>query len=679
MTQQKNPFVDLYVTEAISTDKFVDIFSPVMLMESDTHALFQPGNVILTGLQGTGKSALLNLLKPQTLISYFRRGKHWPLPEHCSRFISAGINLSKSSAMDFGQRTISSSFGKGENLNALYFADFLNYWVVYDLLSSVEELGRTKVSGVVDFLGIDASDIKLEKFAERMSGAQCWLGGLSNVSSYEKFKEALVERIITYRQFLNFNIEELPLTISSSKTSIGEPISEAVSVLKEVEVIPQALPVLIRIDQFEDLMGLEALEKYESYREKSHFREIIFKLLGRRDERVSYRIGARPYAIPINTKMYATSASSEVHRTHKEVNIDQILLKKEKGKWVFPRFAEDVFARRLKEASIIEEYDSASINLIRKIFGERPTAEIRARRYVQNSPERVVGNASNWPPGARAALKKIAEKSPLSAKLGEAWLRQQAKRRNVKLVEIEDAVWETRPWWKKERTEQALLQIAAGHQQRMSWSGYRDIMALSGGNILVFLSICQFIWAEYLRSNEGYDDILPQIHNHTVQDLGIQEASRYWFNKVRADPHGGDERYRFISVMMEEFRNGLRDDKSMSYPGENGFSLSDRDMESHKNAATFLHLCTCYGVLVQFRHTPKSKSRGPSKKWYPFPILTPYFQVPTAHTKEPRYLKVVDLQFFLHKAKVHGFGPTKKRSNSENQQISFLDHILPDD
>ena len=76
-----NPFAELYVTESIGTEKFAELFSPVLANESQTHALFQPGNIFLTGLQGSGKTALLSLLRPEIMIAYRRVGAHWPLPE----------------------------------------------------------------------------------------------------------------------------------------------------------------------------------------------------------------------------------------------------------------------------------------------------------------------------------------------------------------------------------------------------------------------------------------------------------------------------------------------------------------------------------------------------------------------------------------------------------------------
>jgi hypothetical protein len=90
----------------------------------------------------------------------------------------------------------------------------------------------------------------------------------------------------------------------------------------------------------------------------------------------------------------------------------------------------------------------------------------------------------------------------------------------------------------------------------------------------------------------------------------------------------------------------------MSYPGANGFSLSLSDVEENAYIDTFLDNCVAFGVLEKARHVPKSKSRGQSMKWYVSSILTPYFQIPTAHTKEPFYASIGDITDWLDDAKV---------------------------
>ena len=77
-----------------------------------------------------------------------------------------------------------------------------------------------------------------------------------------------------------------------------------------------------------------------------------------------------------------------------------------------------------------------------------------------------------------------------------------------------------------------------------------------------------------------------------------------------------------------------------------------KELEADQDVSVFLNRCVAYGVLESWRHTAKSKHRGQSRKWYLFPILTPYFQVPTSRTKEPKYLRLSGLREWLKSADV---------------------------
>src|SRR5882757_7560716 len=99
-----NPFFELYVGDRISSEEFVTVFSPFLIDHAE--ALFLPGNVVVTGIQGSGKSMLLSLLKPGVRLQYCNAGKDFPVPKRLQKFIGAGINLTHSNAIDFGNRRI---------------------------------------------------------------------------------------------------------------------------------------------------------------------------------------------------------------------------------------------------------------------------------------------------------------------------------------------------------------------------------------------------------------------------------------------------------------------------------------------------------------------------------------------------------------------------------------------
>ena len=655
-----NPFAELYVTESIGTEEFAALFSPVLARETQTHALFQPGNIFLTGLQGSGKTALLNLLRPEVMIAYRRIKAHWPLPDSLSRFVAAGINLNTSKARDFGQRSVPDK-NDAVATNALLFGDFLNYWIVDDLLRSIEVIRDDEATKVYRALGVHADETRLDELARTVALESCWFGSLNGVASYAELRQLIDDRIYSYRNFLNYNAELSP-DILRSKTSPGEPIGVVAATMKQLGVIEKDVPVFVVVDQFEDLMGLEIAS--ESGGGKA-IREIVMKMLSERGPQVSYRIGARPYSLYPDFATFRTGSAAEEMRNFNIINIGEILGAKEArpGSGLFKEFCEDVFRRRLN-------YEGPkSKSLLTTVFGKNETPEQKARRYVKSNRTNVVRSHDQLDEEYRTVLADVAKRDPLSARLGVAWVLQRAARKQGEISpwKIGSEPWNQsrRRWWKKERTQQALLQLAAGQQQRMKWYGPRDIVSLSGRNILVFLSICQFIWGEYRRSVPKTDlnETPPEGIPENIQDVGIHEASSYWFRKVKADPNGGDDRHRFIDVLGTELRSGLRNDRRMSYPGQTGFSLSERELGANEDVSAFLNRCVAYGVLESFRHTPKSKHRGLSTKWYLSPILTPYFQVPTPRTKEPRYLRVSELRKWLKSADVRSISWLKQASN----------------
>lgn len=644
-----NPFAELYVTESIETEKFAALFSPVLAQQTHTHALFQPGNIILMGLQGSGKTALLNLLRPEVMIAYRRTNAHWPLPKSLSRFVAARINLNSSKARDFGQRPVPGE-DDADATTALLFGDFLNYWIVDDLMRSIEVIRDDEATKVYQTLGVHAEETILDELAMAVAKNSCWFGSLDGVSSYAEFRQVIDDRIYSYRNFLNYNAE-LPTDIVRSKTTPGDPIGVVAETMKQFGVIDKDVPVFVVVDQFEDLMGLEVASETGSGKS---IREVVMKMLSERGQQVSYRIGARPYSLYPDFASFRTGSAAEEMRNFNIIDIGEILGAKEARprSGLFKEFCEDVFQRRLK-------YEGPrSKSLLTTVFGKNETPEQKARRYVKSNPTNVIRSQDRLDEGYRDVLASVAKRNPLSARLGVAWVLQQVARNQgeISLSEIESEPWNQhhRRWWKKERTQQALLQIAAGQPERMKWYGPRDIVSLSGGNILVFLSICQFIWAEYRRSDPkiNLNKTPPEGISENIQDTGIHEASSYWFRKIKADPNGGDDRHRFVGVLGTELRSRLRNDRRMSYPGETGFSLSERELGANKDVSAFLNRCVAYGVLESFRHTPKSKHRGQSTKWYLSPILTPYFQIPTPRTKEPWYLRIPRLRSWLRTADV---------------------------
>ncbi len=657
MNYSINPFQELYVTDSADARVFVELFSDFPVKSAP--ALFQPGNVILKGTQGAGKSMLLNLLRPQIRMAYFRASAPFPVPKELSRFIGAGINLTRSAALDIGQRPLSDEPESDEALFPLYFADFLNYFIVRDVLESIDLVAK-EPDAFDALVNCDA----LDSFASRLSREDCWFGALSKCDSFASLCAGIDRRISSYRSFHQFN-SDLSADIEATKTNIGEPIARTAECLKTHGVLPQDAAVFIRIDQIERLYRSDVLRRNLG----AQYRRVINKAIGLRDSRISYRVGTRPYAWLDDLTVFGTQYSLEHLRDFRIIDLDEMLRRKENTKtWIFPEFAEDVFRRRLTYSKYDEREGT---DLIRQVFGATSPPEVAIRQYAQlSSADRVLKFDGAWSSEWKAYLGRLYEEDPLSAVLASAWVRQTGSSPRRKRVRgqlpppVGEEPW-NKPYWKKERTRQALLQVAARTAQRLKWNGKEHVLALSGGNISVFVSICYEVWEAFLRSERRLPerdrrDPVRQGIDLDVQAVGVQTAAVYWYQKIAEQPKG-DDRQRFINVLGRLFRTWLVNDMAMSYPGYNGFSLAKDDLEGESMVNRFLADAVDYGDLHDAPHTTKNKDRKQRTKWYLNPILSAYFQVPETHVKEPYYSTLSDVTDWLKQAGVI-LGPRQRSS-----------------
>ena len=637
-----NPFHELYVGESVGPDKFVNLFSDVIVKHA--LSLFQPGHVILKGLPGSGKSMLLNLLKPSIRLAYEKAEQKFPVPEELMKFIGAGINLKRSGISDFGQRIIGDQ--PTELVSPIYFGDFLNYWVVSDIFLSIKQLSSEE--GLVRKIGIDCNKEKLKMFTEKLSKLDCWLGYMDKINDFEGLERRINERITNYRKFLNFNINDLPAEMHSTKSLIGVPISQTVQILKECKVIDESTEVYIRIDQYEELEYLDESSKGVG----TSYLGVVHKLLGMRDTNVSYRIGSRYWRG--DETMHGSAAILEKKRNYTLVSIDSVFRRPENQRtWAFPEFAEDIFKRRVLE-SPYKPYKLASPkdSLISKVFGTKLNPSDTAKRYVPNVPEKALMLEDSWPEHWKKFLLDLASNDPFSARLGEAWAQQKGKEGIVNQTKFEKPYpWENdnKKWWKKERTEQALMQIASRNRQQLIWYGKDNLLGLSGGHILIFLSLCQHIWDVWIRDkrNEAVvsEMLLPEL-DEVVQSAGIRETSNDWFEDM-ANVKGGKERKSFINFLGTFFHKSLIEDTAMSYPGKNGFSLTMEDFQKNDVINKFIMEACNYGDLYDASHTTRYKNKKPRRKFYLNPVLSSYFKIPYAHTKEPMYVDLKTVATWL--------------------------------
>jgi hypothetical protein len=270
---------------------------------------------------------------------------------------------------------------------------------------------------------------------------------------------------------------------------------------------------------------------------------------------------------------------------------------------------------------------------------------------------------------------------PLQDKLGEACLRQEKKQKkgvhkNRSLVHEYPWLGRKKIYWAKERKEAALVQMAGAAIQSLIWSGRKHIIDLAGFNILSFMSVCRAIWAAWLRNTSDAElrvlQGLPRIPVD-AQIIGIGEASKVWFDKLR-EGLDGDRRTTFISALGTWFSRSIREDKALSNPGHNGFSLLMSEFESGGWMIELIKNSRDHGDLIESEHTTKSNDQKPRRKWYLHPLLCPHFRIQFVRTKEPIYTDVHELEAIYNGSQKKGDAikvARKKTGSSDIQRNLF--------
>lgn len=656
-----NPFHELYVGERISSAEFVRIFSHDLVELASP--LFLPGNVVLAGVQGSGKSMLFKLLRPEIRQEYATAGLPFPVPKQMQRFIAAGINLNTSEATHFGLR----SDPADSTARGLLFGDFFNHSIVLDLLKTVQTLAFGEPT-VASELGILLDDGRARDLAVLLSSDPCWHGALSGVSTLEELRARIQRRLIHYVSFMHDNIPALDAYVTSSKTAVGSPISAAARILKDVGIVPHDVNIFVHVDQYEEIGTIR------SGGDEPNYQSVVNRALNRRDPAVSYRIGTRAYAWHEQATIFGTTAKLEQERDYKFVDLDEKLRRHEdRSTYVFPKFAKNVFARRLRAARVFSEQQDDD-TLIHMVFGASNTAEEKARTYVGSKPERALKLPKGWPQHIRELLNGIAASDPLSARLGESWARQ----KGFDSLDQTPPPWQ-HEWWRKERVELALAQIASSTQQRQLWSGVDDIIDIADGNILGFLGICQQIW-DLAVQMDGRRDQTPTFPvSVNVQSVGILNASEDWFEKIRQEFGNSDDRYKLVRYLGQRFSRQMLDDRKMSNPGHNGFSIADADLEQYPAVRALLIEASAYGNLAMLDHTTKERDRAPRTKFYVSKIFCPALRLPFNRVKEPVYVKAADAEGWMMEAGIIKHDGRRVPRTRMPTEVPLLDLIEPNE
>lgn len=634
-----NPFFELYAGDRISPDDFVKMFSDVLV----PHAvpIFAPGNAVVTGKQGSGKSMLLSLLRPEIRLQYHEAREEFPVPPDMRSFLSATVNLAHSVAIDFGLRRASDL--EPEDIQ-LYFADFLNYLILRSLISCLKIYAFAD-DEIRKEVGLNLKGDECNRIIPALSSHPVWEGWIEPCETIEEFDNQLQNRIRGYRRYLHKKVREIDPDYLTTRTAIGEPALAFSEVLRSEDAIAKKTHIFIDIDQYEELANI-LNDKVEG--QTVDYRATINKALANRNQfKVSYRIGTRGHAWRNHSKIMGTTAKLEEERDYKYVELDEILTRRENSKsHIFPKFARDVFNRRMIFAKFNVDLDED--NAIDDVYVKSFTPDEKIERLSLRKPQKALKFDKNFSLSTKNRLIKLAKNNLLSAKLGEIWVRQKGDVENLDVLDSE-LPWEKKKYWKKERREVALLQIASDSQQKPLWCGANDVIALSGGNILVFLSLNQFIWDTWILY-KGKDSetrlSLPMIDVH-VQSLGVQKASKYWIEKITQETGMSSERSRFVATIAGFFNKKLFADKKISYPGHTGFSIQKSELFEYPNVREYLEELVDYGNLLMLDHTTKNKDRKQRVKFYLNPIFCPHFGIPFIRTKEPYYSPLIEVVSWL--------------------------------
>lgn len=657
-----NPFQDPRAADSLNGKAYVRCFSPYLV--AHLPEVFSQGNVILRGTIGCGKSMILRLFDPKVRIAYFEERVEFPVPKSQRMFIATGVNLSKSGVLDIVQRMSSDATNEDVQRLTAIFVDYLNYWLVNDLLDSCERMIMRKecFEGLID-------PTKIDDFVSAVIKESCWFGYLSECKTLKEIRERIDERLNHLRSWANWNIDTLDKVVEQSKAAIGEPVACSVVCMKNSGLLESESVAFVRIDQVEELLHKDPPQ----YQLTEEFRRHIYRALGRRDGRVSYRIGTRNY----DSEILSMPGGRKLEESRDYIirDFDAILRRGENPKdWLFKGFAGDVFNRRLG-AALPDGLPSFSSNhsLYRQFFGASPSPQELVEHIIvkQDTAVEALININDlnaaWKNYIRAVFERKTDLSkalpsdsktkidPLNAALAFAWAKQngghlgQPPRCETEQPPNTEGKPPWTVWWQKERVSLAILQLAASHKQKLMWWGAENVLALSSNNITLFLSICRETWELRQRdlrsvSNPAGFGEVPM----SVQRVAIENISKRWHQNLSKQPGrpGGDVRIRFLDRVFADLRIRLRKDEAMRYPGANGFSVLLDEVAQFPELKRLLEECVAWGDLECVEHTsknPADKIRGRRFKYYANSILVPHYQIFQAHTKEPRYVRPDEL------------------------------------
>jgi hypothetical protein len=635
----RNPFRDLLVTELIENPaEYKRMFSPEILVGESTQ-VFLPGNIVLVGPQGCGKSMLLNLIRFPVTKAWISSDRNLPRAlAEIPPWFGISINLVRSTFHAFGRRSVSRS-GTDSVLQARIevdcAADYLNHYLFREFLQHLGDLKKSESRPMREWLGVSETRLNSPELVQRMSGWSGWFGHYTGAASLEELSARAEERLQHWKAFINGNTDSIPSSVASSKSPAAEPLHEMGNLLQWLVREGRRLPLFIVIDQYGELPELNSALGV-------HLQRLVNGLVKGRDPVVFYKIGARTYEWGRELRVLDSESRIEVQRDYHLVNLADALMRNENpDDWIFPEFARDVATRRMKERG---GYNVAP-DSIKRMMGTW-TPESEAGLYFRNVALQGPSVVRELPANLKDEVVALCTPFlPLEMRLASAWALQRLQKRAAPHMVSE---WlRERPWakdwsWRKERNEIALLQIASYQHQRKLYFGWETVLFLSGGNITAFLAVCAEIWDAATKVGENPTEKAPI--SHRIQTEGVHAASEKWAARDRIDVRGS-KRYEFLGRLGPAIRRALVDDAALSNPGHSGFSVREPDLWRPGSPAVnelreFLARCVDWTILEERAHTSKEKFDTSRRKFYLHPLLSPRFGLPVKRVKEPLYVPI---------------------------------------
>jgi hypothetical protein len=558
-----------------------------------------------------------------------------------------------------------------EHIDTICAGDFLNHYLFREFLRGLKLVSQERSKAFRIWLGIEKRKLDMTRIAKRIASWPCWFDYYKKCASFDGLLAKCNQRLSVWLSFLNANTDEIPSDVWATKSVLGEPMHAMGNELRRLLRKGQALPLFVVIDQYEQLPELN----------RSHgtsLQRAVNSLVKGRDPTVFYKLGARTYDWGKELRIFGAESRIEVQRDYVIIDLTEVLTRKEDpSDWIFPDLVQDIAYKRIAEEG---RYPDVTPQAVKNMLGSKPDPEQEALLYFP--PEAL--NAGKLLKGIPNAIRRRIieltgpDPSALELRLAAAWVMQRLQRNDSEsdiFERLDSRPWQQR-WWRKERVDVALLQLASLANQRRYYYGWETILSLSGGNIAAFLLLLRDIWDQCAKI--GHDPPRAAPLDRQVQTAGAFSASEAWRVRDRNEGIGGRHRYTVVAHIGAAISGALMANVSLSNPGHSGFSLSESALNASpegEQVREFLENAVSWSILEERRHTSKRPGEGPTRrKWYLHPLLSPAFATPHVRVKEPLYIEDVKRvhDWIFENAKVD-LDSRRRRPTGRHKQLSIED------